>query len=145
MLALCRRLGELRRQEPVLAMGGAKALGAGPVMALLREGGAEEEGRADQEGGAKPEGGAKEGGANQEGRAEPGGVAEAGGGAKRFLVLLNPGSDPARPTLDPQGLPPHARLVLSTHRAPTETPLELGQLQLEPYEGLLLALHEPTP
>lgn len=145
MLALCRRLGELRRQEPVLAMGGAQALGAGPVMALLREGGAEEEGGAKPEGGANQEGGAKEGGANQEGGAEPGGVAEAGGGAKRFLVLLNPGSEPARPTLDTQRLPPSARLVLSTHRAPTESPLELGQLQLEPYEGLLLALHEPTP
>lgn len=110
LLSLCRRLGELRGQERVLAGGGAEALEAGPVLALLREGGA-----------------------------------EPGGGAERFLVLLNPGAESVRPTLAAPPLPPRARLVLSTHRdppGPAEPLLELGELELGPYEGLLLALHD---
>lgn len=61
---------------------------------------------------------------------------------ERFLVLVNPGNSTLPPPLtreDPR-VPAEARLRLSTHRPlPTDPKVELGALELLPYEGLLLS------
>ncbi|XP_027488668.1 4F2 cell-surface antigen heavy chain-like [Corapipo altera] len=59
----------------------------------------------------------------------------------RFLLVLNPRGEPLGPVSLPQALlPPRATLRLSTHRSgPQSSEVELGQLQLQPYEGVLLS------
>ncbi|XP_050193385.1 4F2 cell-surface antigen heavy chain-like, partial [Myiozetetes cayanensis] len=60
---------------------------------------------------------------------------------ERFLLLLNPRGEPLpQGSLSHPQLPPRATLRLSTHRGrPQGSLVELGQLQLQPYEGVLLS------
>ncbi|XP_061225439.1 amino acid transporter heavy chain SLC3A2 [Neopsephotus bourkii] len=61
--------------------------------------------------------------------------------SKRFLVVLNPRDQPlpALALQDPR-LPPQATLHLSTHHLPPADPhVDLGAINLRPYEGLLLS------
>uniref|UniRef100_A0A669QKE2 Solute carrier family 3 member 2 N-terminal domain-containing protein n=1 Tax=Phasianus colchicus TaxID=9054 RepID=A0A669QKE2_PHACC len=117
LLSLSRRLRAMRKKEKTLAVGGAQVLWAGPDRGVA--------------------------------------VLRGAGAGERFLLLLNPGAEslhPFRPRSEvatpttgptPPPLPPRARLVLSTHGSPppgTETPVEMAELQLQPYEGLLLRL-----
>ncbi|XP_064359782.1 amino acid transporter heavy chain SLC3A2 isoform X2 [Dromaius novaehollandiae] len=58
----------------------------------------------------------------------------------RFLAVLNPEGRSLRLALRHPGLPPGATLRLSTHRPlPADPHVDLGDLQLLPYEGLLLS------
>lgn len=118
LLSLSRRLRALREKEPTLTVGGAEVLWAGPErgVAVLRGGGTEQ----------------------------------------RFLLLLNPGAETLKPFRSkpevvvtptagptPPPLPTSAYIVLGTHQSPppgTETFIEMADLQLQPYEGLLLRL-----
>ncbi|XP_064296562.1 amino acid transporter heavy chain SLC3A2-like [Phalacrocorax carbo] len=61
--------------------------------------------------------------------------------SERFLVVLNPGGQPLpHVALQDPSLPPQATLRLSTHRPLPEDPqVSLADLDLLPYEGLLLS------
>lgn len=60
--------------------------------------------------------------------------------SERFLVVLNPRSQPLRLALEDPRLPPQATLRLSTHRPlPQDPQVDLGNFELLPYEGLLLS------
>lgn len=83
-------------------------------------------------------------------------VLRGGGTEQRFLLLLNPGAETLKPFRSkpevvvtpttgptPPPLPTSAYIVLGTHQSPppgTETFIEMADLQLQPYEGLLLRL-----
>uniref|UniRef100_A0A8D0KYX0 Uncharacterized protein n=1 Tax=Strix occidentalis caurina TaxID=311401 RepID=A0A8D0KYX0_STROC len=61
--------------------------------------------------------------------------------SERFLVVLNPGNQTLSDVAlqDPR-LPPQATLRLSTHQpVPQDPQVDLGGLELLPYEGLLLS------
>ncbi|XP_053908525.1 4F2 cell-surface antigen heavy chain [Cuculus canorus] len=125
LLGLCRRLGALRLRERSLAMGDAIALSpiaasSSPIAASSSPTAASSSPiaallrRWDQ--------------------------------SERFLLVLNPTAQAVGPLelRDPR-LPHSAALRLSTHLVPTKDPqVDLGALQLLPYEGLLLSF-PPDP